>query len=295
MTGHSAAHGIEADHCFGGQFTRFVKRSPQGVYCHPDNAKHNRVQVNQISLRFYEELNDFLPPDLRKQTIQHRLERRASVKDVIESFHVPHPEIEIILVNGQSVDFSYLVKPGDRISVYPVFESLDVYPLLKLRPDTLRTPRFVIDSNLGRLARYLRLLGFDALYSNSYDDARVAAIADQQQRIVLTRDRFLLHRKIITHGYFVREVHPVQQAAEVIRRFDLKRLITPFSRCIGCNGQLHDVEKGKILDRLEPNTLRFYDHFRRCESCRQIYWAGGHHERALGLIRRILDDGKAAD
>ena len=246
--------------------------------------------MKEISLRFYEELNDFLPPKLRKKTIQHVLQRRASVKDVIESFHVPHPEVEIILVNGRSVDFSYPVQPGDRISVYPVFESLDVYPLLRLRPDTLRDPRFVIDCNLGRLARYLRLLGFDALYSNSYDDDFVAAIACDEKRIVLTRDRFLLHRKIITYGYFVREVYPVQQAADIVRRFDLDRLIKPFSRCIRCNGTLEGVEKEAILDKLEPKTIRYYDQFRQCEECRQIYWPGGHHARALGLIRQILDD-----
>ena len=148
-------------------------------------------------LRFYEELNDFLPPSQRKVEIEHRFDRRTSIKDMIESLGVPHPEIELILVNGQSVDFSHIVEDGDRISVYPVFESLDVSSLVRLRPAPLRDPRFVVDCNLGRLARYLRLLGLDCLYQNDFNDETVSRISQQQHRIVLTRDRRLLHRKII--------------------------------------------------------------------------------------------------
>ena len=77
--------------------------------------------------RFYEELNDFLPAARRKQTFRHRLNRRASIKDVIESLGVPHTEVELILANGRSVDFSYIVGDGDRISVYPVFEACLLY------------------------------------------------------------------------------------------------------------------------------------------------------------------------
>src|SRR5690606_23385274 len=148
--------------------------------------------------------NDFLPPERRKVSFAHPLTRRTSVKDLIESFGVPHTEVEIILVNGASVDFSYIVRPGDRISVYPMFESLDVAPLIRLRERPLRNPRSVVDANLGQLARYLRLLGFDALYRNDFDDRDVARLAHEEGRIVLTRDRALLQHKIITHGYFVR-------------------------------------------------------------------------------------------
>ena len=146
----------------------------------------------QVQLRFYEELNDFLAPELRKREFTHDFERRTSVKDMIESFSVPHTEVEMILVNGRSVDFSHIVQDGDRISVYPMFESLDVSPLIRLRPEPLRTPKFVLDTNLGRLARYLRLLGFDCLYENDFEDAAVARISSEQQRTLLTRDRVLL-------------------------------------------------------------------------------------------------------
>ena len=241
-----------------------------------------------IHLRFYEELNDFLPADLRKVTFSHELNRRTSIKDIIESFGVPHTEVEIILINGESVDFSTIVQDDDHISVYPVFESIDVFPLIKLRPDTLRHPTFVIDSNLGRLARYLRMMGFDCLYSNAYDDKAIATIASEQHRIVLTRDRTLLRRKVITHGYFVREVRPRFQVKEVLTRFDLTRLIKPFTRCINCNGALLNVEKQAVLQLLEPKTKKYYDSFKQCPNCQQVYWKGSHHQRAMALIEELI-------
>lgn len=241
----------------------------------------------RVQLRFYEELNDFLAPALRKVTFSHEFDRRASVKDMIESFGVPHTEVDIILVNGHSVDFSCIVQDGDRISVYPVFESLDVSPLVRLRPAPLRSPAFVLDSNLGRLARYLRLLGFDCLYQNDYDDETVANIADQEQRIVLTRDRALLQRKIITRGYFVRAVRPRPQVKEVLARFDLYRLVDPFNRCIRCNGDLQAVDKQVIEERLEPRTREHFNSFRICTACGQIYWQGSHHARSLRLIEEL--------
>ncbi|MGB5425402.1 MAG: Mut7-C RNAse domain-containing protein [Gammaproteobacteria bacterium] len=243
--------------------------------------------MSRVQLRFYEELNDFLAPALRKVDITHTFDRRASVKDMIESFGVPHTEVDIILVNGQSVDFSYIVQDGDRISVYPMFESLDVSPLLRLRPAPLRSPAFVLDTNLGRLARYLRLLGFDCLYQNDYDDDTVATIADREQRTVLTRDRALLQRRIITRGYFIREVRPRLQVKEVLARFDLYRLVAPFSRCIRCNGVLQVVDKQSIEERLEPKTRKYFDSFMRCSDCGQIYWQGSHHARSLHLIEEL--------
>ena len=241
----------------------------------------------QAEFRFYEELNDFLAPALRKVAFSHEFDRRASVKDMIESFGVPHTEVDIILVNGHSVDFSCIVQDGDRISVYPVFESLDISPLVRLRPAPLRSPAFVLDSNLGRLARYLRLLGFDCLYQNDFSDESVATIADQEQRIVLTRDRALLQRKIITRGYFVREVRPRPQVKEVLARFDLYRLVEPFSRCIRCNGDLQAVDKQTIEGQLEPKTRQYFDSFRICTACGQIYWQGSHHARSLRLIEEL--------
>lgn len=240
--------------------------------------------MTQVRLRFYEELNDFIAPTLRKIEIVHVFIRKVSIKDMIESFGVPHTEVELILVNGNSVNFAYTIQDGDRISVYPTFESFDVTPLLRLRPKPLRLPKFVIDANLGRLTRYLRLLGFDCLYSNDYDDGTVAKISSEKHRIVLTRDRRLLQRKIITHGYFVREVTPKLQVKEVLKRFDLYRLTASFTRCTHCNGILERIEKHEIEHHLEPLTKKYYDSFLVCSDCKQIYWRGSHYKRAKQLI-----------
>lgn len=237
--------------------------------------------------RFYEELNDFLPPERRKTDFSHHFSRRASIKDMIESFGVPHTEIELILVNGRSVDFSYIVRDGDRISVYPQFEGLDVRPLLRLRSRPLRRPRFVVDCNLGRLARYLRLLGLDCRYSNRYTDADIAFLSQAEHRIVLTRDRRLLRRKLITHGYFVRATDPVEQVREVLKRVDLYGELKPFSRCTRCNGPLESVPKQRIAHRLLPKTRLYFNEFRQCTHCGQVYWKGSHHTRAEGLIRKL--------
>jgi len=239
----------------------------------------------RATFRFYEELNDFLPEARRKVAFDHEFEHRGSVKDMIESFGVPHPEVDVILVNGESVGFDHVVRDGDRVSVYPVFESLDVTPLVRLRPKPLRRPAFVLDGHLGTLARYLRLCGLDTLYRNDYDDEPLARISSEQSRILLTRDRRLLQRKIVTHGYCVRHDKPREQLAEVIERFDLRRSVEPFRRCARCNGLLRDVDKAEIEHRLEPLTRKYYDEFRRCDGCERIFWRGSHY----GHIRSLLD------
>jgi uncharacterized protein with PIN domain len=241
-------------------------------------------EVSVAQFRFYEELNDFLPAKHRKTDFTHTFTRRASIKDMIESFGVPHTEVELIIVNGRSVDFSHIVTDQDHISVYPMFESLDIRPLLRLRPAPLRHPAFVLDTQLGRLARYLRLLGLDTLYRNDYSDDGIARLASEQRRTLLTRDRMLLHRSIITHGYFVRATDPLKQVGEVLQRFDLYNDIKPLSRCIRCNGMLTDVDKDVVIDRLEPKTRRYYNHFRICPDCDQVYWEGSHFSKMIGLI-----------
>lgn len=242
------------------------------------------------SIRFYAELNDFLPTDQRQKTLNHSFELSASVKDVIEALGVPHTEVDLILANGVSVDFAYLVRDGDRISVYPVFEAIDITPLVRVRPWPLRETRFVLDVHLGRLVIYLRMLGFDALYRNDYTDEELAQISSTQGRILLTRDRGLLKRSVVTHGYCVRSTSPHQQLVEVLRRFDLFASLHPFSRCLRCNGLLEAVDKQAISDRLPPKTRQYYDEFRRCQNCDHIYWSGSHFQRMQQFIQSVLQD-----
>lgn len=238
--------------------------------------------------RFYEELNDFLPSHRRKVAFQHRFRERGSIKDMIESLGVPHPEVDLILVNGESVSFRYLVRDGDRISVYPMFESLDIGPLVRVRPAPLRVTRFVLDVHLGRLARYLRMLGFDTLYRNDCDDAELAELASGQHRILLTRDLGLLKRSIVTHGLFVRATCPQEQVREVVARLQLQSAIQPFRRCVSCNGLLVAVSRGAVAHRLEPGVRGHFRQFWRCAGCRQIYWQGSHYQRMEAWVRELL-------
>ena len=245
--------------------------------------------MSYVALRFYAELNDFLRDGQKRSRFEIALNRRTSVKDLIESLGIPHTEVEIILANGRSVDFSYIVMDEDELSVYPMFESIDVTPLLKLRDSPLRKTRFVLDCHLGRLARYLRQLGFDSLYRNDYTDDQLAQTSAEQHRILLTRDRNLLKRSIVTHGYFIREFDPRKQLDEVVQRFDLKAQIIPFGRCTLCNGIVERVDKQRIADQLEPKTRKYFDTFWQCSSCGQIYWEGSHVKHMLKLTDEVLN------
>jgi len=237
--------------------------------------------------RCYAELNDFLPPERRFTEFAYDFLDVATVKDRIESFGVPHTEVDLILVNGQSVDFTYRVQDADRISVYPVFEAFDIGGLTRLRPEPLRDPRFVLDVHLGRLAAYLRMLGFDALYRNHCADERLAEISREERRILLTRDVGLLKRGSVTHGYYLRATQPRQQLAEAVRRFDLGRLARPFSRCMRCNALLTPAGKDEVRQQIPAPVALLQDEFLRCPDCGRAYWKGGHFRR----MRQWIDAG----
>jgi uncharacterized protein len=242
-----------------------------------------------VNVRAYAELNDFLGPESRGLTVRRPFRSHQTVKDVLEAMGIPHTEVDLILVNGDAEDFAHRPTTGDRIAVYPMFEALDIGSTTRLRPVPLREPRFVIDVNLGRLARLLRVLGLDVWWSSDADDRTLADISVGQQRILLTRDRALLKRRAITHGLFVHAGHPEEQTLEVIRRLDLRRRLAPFTRCVRCNGRLIPVTKDEVIDHLEPLTRRYYDDFSRCTECGRIYWPGSHHARLVSLIEGLLD------
>ena len=243
-----------------------------------------------VDVHAYAELNDFLPAASRGTTMRRPFRSHQTVKDVIEAAGVPHTEVDLILADGQSVGFSHRPRSGDRLAVYPVFESLDIGPVGRLRPAPFRDPRFVVDINLGQLARLLRLVGFDAHCDRRLDDAALVAIGGAEHRIVLTRDRGLLKRRQVTHGLFVRADDPFVQIVDVLRRLDLSGRLAPFSRCLRCGGSLVEVSKEVVIDQLEPLTRRHYDDFARCGSCGQVYWNGSHHRRLQEVVDRIVEE-----
>ena len=241
-----------------------------------------------VYFRFYAELNDFLPRELRMTAFPYSYNGRQSVKHLIEAAGVPHTEVDLILANGSSVDFSYIPSEGDHVSVYPVFEAFDIAPLSRVRPQPLRQMRFVIDSHLGRLAVYLRMLGFDTLYRNDYRDDDLVRISLEERRTLLTSDRSLLMRGAVTHGYFVRQRHWREQLIDVIYRFDLAGCVSPLTRCLVCNEPLEVVAKKAIVDRVPPRSRESCNEFWQCPGCRRLYWNGSHHRRMLQFIDQML-------
>jgi len=241
-----------------------------------------------IRVRFYEELNDFLLPHHRKREFVRSLPESTTTKDLIEGCRVPHTEVDFILVNGESVDFNRRVVDGDRVSVYPVFESLDIASETRLQERPLRNPRFLADVNLGKLARFLRMAGFDTAYRNDASDDELVEEMLREDRALLTRDRRLLMRRVVLKGYLVRSDQAAEQLEEVLRRFDLESAIQAFTRCMHCNATLEQVDKSEIMERLKPLTKRYYEDFSRCTGCERIYWRGSHRDRLDPKIRKIL-------
>lgn len=237
--------------------------------------------------RFYAELNDFLPQEQRQVTFNHFFSGHPTVKDLIESLGVPHTEVDLILINSESVEFSRQVQDHDRISVFPVFEAIDISPLLQVRPVPLRKVHFVLDIHLGKLALYLRMMGFDAFYKNESSDETLVRISVEERRILLTRDRGLLKRSEVTHGYYIRATDPTLQLVEVMRRFDLFRAVQPFRRCLCCNEELEQASREEVEDRLLPRIREQFDEFSICRGCGRIYWKGSHYAHMRRFISQI--------
>lgn len=248
--------------------------------------------MSRATFRFYAELNEFLPEAQRQQDLSFALNGRTSVKHPIEAFGVPHTEVALILANGDAVGFDYLLQPGDHVSVYPAWHTVDREGESHLRPPLQRPVRFLLDVHLGQLARYLRLLGFDALYRNDYEDETLAALAEASGRVLLTRDRRLLMRKRIQHGYCLNTRDPQEQVRAVLHRFDLFEEIDPWQRCLRCNGELQSVQKEAVLQELEPKTRRYYDTFMRCQTCGRVYWKGSHYPRMARFVERMRHAGE---
>jgi uncharacterized protein with PIN domain len=244
--------------------------------------------MHSATFRFYANLNDFLPASAAQQRFSHAFLGNPAIKDTIEAIGPPHPEIDLILVNGRSVSFNYVIQDGDCVSVYPRFSRLNISPLTKVRAPTLNRICFVLDAHLGKLARYLRMLGFDSLYRNDYIDSELARLSALQGRVLLTQDRGLLKRNQVQHGYCVREAQPWRQVVEVLSRFDLTDSIKPFTRCMCCNQVLKPVAADEVRSSVPARVFQTQKRYRICPGCRRVYWQGSHHSHMEALIVRII-------
>lgn len=244
----------------------------------------------RATCRFYGPLNDLLPRERRQRDLAWHWDTPEPVRELIEGFGVPHVEVALILVNGQAVDWDHRLQDGDRVSVYPPFLALVPEMPVGLRTGEEPVGRFVLDVHLGRLARWLRLLGFDTAYANWYDDATLARISQSEHRILLTRDRRLLMRSIVEYGHWVRSHQPRAQLLEVLERYDLLPLARPYTRCAHCNSSLEPVSREEIAHLLQPDTARYYDEFTRCTACGQVFWPGSHLRRLSELLGSVREE-----
>lgn len=245
--------------------------------------------MNKAWFLFEGDLNFFLPRAQKHKALEHTFDWQASIKDMIESLGVPHPEIDLLMVNGQSVDFNYIVQPDDRIQAYPIGYDVHSSSKVALRPPFTGRCRFILDQHLGRLAAYLRMMGFDTLYRNDYHDEELAYVSHHENRILLTRDIGLLKRSLVIYGYYVRETNRQKQLAEITQRYKLRDDVQPFKHCMKCNGLVEQVAKETVADELPEGTSQYYDEFHRCKSCSQVYWKGAHHQRMQALMNQVIE------
>lgn len=240
--------------------------------------------------RFYGSLNDFLPAAKKESWLSYNFKGNPALKDAIEAIGIPHPEVFAILVNRVAVDFFQPLQAQQQVEVYPA-EITPVLPenyLLKDKQPSIH--RFILDVHLGKLAKTLRMLGFDCRYENEQSDQAIASIAEKENRIVLTRDVGLLKHKAIRRGYWLRSRKPEEQLEEVIHYFNLQNSYSPFSRCLACNGRIEKVSKESVSDKLPPQTNKYFNEFFQCFSCRQVYWKGSHYERMQEFLGKMLKD-----
>jgi uncharacterized protein with PIN domain len=231
--------------------------------------------MKQAVFRFDERLVGLLPARRPEKAQICDFTGPQTVKHLLEAFGIPHTELGRVDARGRTVCLDYLVQDGDCLDIHGIAEE----------PSPVE-PKFVLDGHLGRLTASLRMLGFDCNYERAPSDVNLAKISVHEGRILLTRDRRLLMRKVVCHGYLVRCQDPLAQLPEVVKRFRLMPWIHPFCRCIRCNDLLIPVEKQTVTSRLKPLTRLYYDSFRVCPTCEQVFWPGSH----LARMRRVVED-----
>lgn len=250
-----------------------------GERCSGD-ARREQVIANtgNATVRLHGDLLHLVARD-RREGAEIPVTGTPSVKDRIESLGVPHTELALVLVDGVPVDLHHRLEGGEEVEVWPRFCDLPCGDAPPLRPDRPRPARFVADVHLATLARDLRLLGFDTRWSVEAGDAELARRSAEENRILLTRDRRLLQRSTVVHGFLVRQDDPLEQIVDVATKLDLLDECRPFERCLACNGRPVPVPKGEVEHLLEPRTRAEQHEFRQCPSCGRVYWAGSHADR----------------
>ncbi|WP_329118945.1 Mut7-C RNAse domain-containing protein [Streptomyces sp. NBC_01465] len=234
----------------------------------------------QIHLQFAPELRLFVPSERRQGRTTVDTDGSSSLGHVIEALGVPLTEAGLITVDGAPTPRSHVPRSGESVDVYAIE-----------RPQTVPGAplRFLLDVHLGTLARRMRLLGVDAAYfSEDIGDPALAAHSAREQRVLLSRDRGLLHRRELWAGAYVYSDQPDDQLRDILGRFT--PALAPWTRCTACNGELKEATKAEVSDRLHGGTERSYDVFAQCTACGRAYWRGAHHARLEAIVAEAVRD-----
>jgi uncharacterized protein with PIN domain/sulfur carrier protein ThiS len=235
--------------------------------------------VSTARFSFAGELAAFLARERRGHPFQYTCARAATLKNAIEALGVPHTEVGAVTVNGEPATLQRIVREGDTVEV----RGSDPFSAEK-GSDPFR---FLADAHLGGLARFLRMLGFDTVHRNAFEDAEIRRLASEELRIVLTRDRELLKCREIRRGCYVRALRPEAQLQEVAARYGLAPLAQPFTLCLHCNVPLAVVDKAEVAHRLAPAVLAVQENFSYCAGCDRVYWPGSHYRRMRERLRQL--------
>jgi hypothetical protein len=241
--------------------------------------------MSTVHVRFFEELNQYLSIDQRKKWIDISTGEGTTLQNLLNTLKIPISEVELIIVNGHSQRLDYVLQSGDRLAVYPKFESFDIHEHVQFREHPLRNPKFLCDNHLGKLCKYLRMIGFDCLFEQLSGHPHLITQSNKENRIILSRDQKRNQYPAITHFILITSSHPSDQVKQVIRQLSLENFISPLSRCLRCNTPLVTVPKKQILHKLEPETARDFHEFFQCTQCQRIYWKGSHYENMWKLIQ----------
>jgi len=247
--------------------------------------------MHQATFRFYEELNDYLPEEKRKRDFPVSFGPGSTVRDILASLGIPYDEVDLILVNGVPVGLAITLEGGERISVYPVFESFDIRPCKGLGCPPLRQLKFVTDRDLGKLAGALRLFGLDTLHEKTSDSRQLIGLSETEGRVLLTRSRRLLEDKRITRGILVKGKDVKAQLLDIFRRLDLYGAVQPFSRCLECNEML---EPATEEDKTHAGPARMKESratFAPCPLCNRVHREEGHFGRTSSFVRELFEAG----
>ena len=221
-------------------------------------------------------LRRFLPASKRGGQVTVPVDGSATVGHLLAATGIPKTEVGELRLAGRRIGPEHRPGAGDRV---------EVGVATRPQPTPTSPPRFVLDVHLGALARRMRLLGLDTTYQVEASDEALLETSLSEQRVLLTRDRGLLHRRALRWGAHVDHQRPDQQLHEVVDRFEPP--LDPWTRCPTCNGALQEVAKSEVEALLPAGTRRCYHAFHRCTACGKPYWHGAHGDRLQAIVDSV--------